>query len=185
MAQYEIVLADPPWAERGAGKIKRGADKHYPLMSTQDIKSVWDEVSGDVASDGFLFLWVTNNFLPDGLDVLAHWGYRYITNFAWVKNQQGLGFYARGKHELCLLGRRGSPARSKRGGGGSGGFEIPQSVLHADKGRHSAKPEAFYEIVESFKSSPESLCLEMFARDRHPGWDVWGNEIEQEGAWVI
>jgi hypothetical protein len=35
--KYGTILADPPWLERGGGKIKRGADRHYPLMKTRDI----------------------------------------------------------------------------------------------------------------------------------------------------
>ena len=31
--KYKTIYADPPWKESGGGKIKRGADRHYPLMS--------------------------------------------------------------------------------------------------------------------------------------------------------
>ena len=37
--KYQTIYADPPWAMFGGGKIKRGADKHYPLMKTKDINS--------------------------------------------------------------------------------------------------------------------------------------------------
>ena len=173
---YEIVLADPPWLEQGGGKIKRGADRHYPLMKTADIKDVWLEVGDDVADDAFLFLWVTDNFLEDGLAVMRTWGFEYKRTFVWVKPSMGLGFYARGQHEICLLGVRGRPARSRRPGGGSAGHNVPPSVIHADKGRHSKKPESFYEIVESFKSDASARCLELFARNTRAGWDSWGNE---------
>ena len=176
---YEIVLADPPWMERGAGKSKRGADKHYPLMKTADIIDLWDAEDFDdrVAPDAFLFLWVTDNFLEDGLAVMDEWGFEYKRTFVWCKPSFGIGFYARGQHEICLLGVRGSPPRSRRPGGGSGGHTVAPSVLHADKGKHSKKPEAFYEIVESFKSSPDARCLELFARNTRRGWDSWGNDV--------
>ena len=35
--KYKTIYLDPPWAEQGGGKIKRGADRHYPLMKTKDI----------------------------------------------------------------------------------------------------------------------------------------------------
>ena len=38
--KYKTIYADPPWNEQGAGKIKRGADRHYPLMKTEDIKKI-------------------------------------------------------------------------------------------------------------------------------------------------
>jgi len=34
--KYKTIYADPV-AERGGGKIKRGADRHYPLMSVREI----------------------------------------------------------------------------------------------------------------------------------------------------
>ena len=30
--KYKTILADPPWYQRGGGKIKRGADRHYPIL---------------------------------------------------------------------------------------------------------------------------------------------------------
>ena len=165
--------------ERGGGKSKRGADRHYDLMPTTEICHLLqrENIADQIADDAFLFLWVTDNFLEDGLRVMNDWGFDYKRTFIWVKESIGLGFYARGRHEICLLGVRGAPPRSKRPHGGSGGHDVPQSVIFAAKGRHSKKPEAFYEIVESFKSSPASKCLELFARNTRQGWDSWGDEI--------
>ena len=178
MPRYEIILADPPWMERGAGKSKRGADRHYPLMKTEDIVGLTKPIiESEAADDAFAFLWVTDNFLEDGLELMKAWGFDYKRTFVWVKQSMGIGFYARGQHEICLLGVRGKPARSKRPNGGSGGHDVRPSVIHADKGIHSKKPEAFYEIVESFKSTPDAKCLELFARNTRCGWDSWGNEL--------
>lgn len=74
--KYGTIYADPPWKERGGGKIKRGADRHYPLMSTKDIMAL--DVPSIAADDCHLYLWVTNNFLPDGLKVMEAWGFRPI-----------------------------------------------------------------------------------------------------------
>ncbi len=35
--RYKTIYADPPWMEKGGGRIKRGADRHYPLMRLDDI----------------------------------------------------------------------------------------------------------------------------------------------------
>ena len=43
----------------------------------------------------------------------------------------------------------------------------------APRGRHSAKPEAFYDMVESMSPGP---YLDVFARRQRLGWDTWGNE---------
>jgi len=38
--KYRTIYADPPWPECGGGKIKRGADRHYKLMSIREIKAL-------------------------------------------------------------------------------------------------------------------------------------------------
>lgn len=80
---YQTIMADPPWLERGGGQIRRGADRHYPLMKTREIAAL--PVAQWAASDAHCYVWVTNNFLPDGLTVLAAWGFRYVTKIDWYK----------------------------------------------------------------------------------------------------
>jgi N6-adenosine-specific RNA methylase IME4 len=81
---YRTIYADPPWNEQGGGKIKRGADRHYPLMRTPDICEL--PVDQWAAPDAHCYVWVTNNFLQDGLDVLHNWGFRYVTKIDWFKS---------------------------------------------------------------------------------------------------
>ena len=38
--KYKTIYIDPPWPEHGGGKIKRGADRHYALMSIKEIKAL-------------------------------------------------------------------------------------------------------------------------------------------------
>lgn len=168
------VMADPPWLERGAGQIKRGADRHYPLLPTIEIPIVmkscpyWSEVAEDAAH---LYLWATNNFLEDGLYVMRELGFRYITNLVWVKDRPGLGQYWRGQHELLLFGVRGEGksalVRRDRD-------DLTTSPIYARRGEHSAKPEASYERIEARSRGP---YLEVFARSTRPGWTAWGNEV--------
>lgn len=80
---FATVYADPPWLERGAGQCKRGADRHYPLMTTDAICAL--PVSSWMLPDAHAYVWVTNNFLPDGLRVLDAWGFRYVTKIDWFK----------------------------------------------------------------------------------------------------
>ena len=87
---YKTIYADPPWMERGGGKIKRGADKHYPLMSTKDIIALPVREIAD-PEGCHLYLWTTNNFLPDALKVVEAWGFQYVTMITWMKNSIGLG----------------------------------------------------------------------------------------------
>lgn len=88
--KYKTIYADPPWMEVGGGKIRRGADAHYPLMTTEQIMAL---PVGELADpDGcHLYLWTTNNFLPDALKVAEAWGFEYVTMITWLKEKQGLG----------------------------------------------------------------------------------------------
>lgn len=194
---YHTILIDPPWKEQGAGSRlgggKRGADRHYPLLKTSKIIKIIKE--SDVftpAENCHLYLWVTNNFLPDGLKVMKELGFRYITNIAWIKDKFGLGFYFRGQHELCLFGTKGIilpqykdfEAKTsvwrryhvKRWSGAinKSGVETPTTVIMAKRKRHSQKPLKMYKLIETVSMPPR---LEMFARDRREGWDSWGNEV--------
>jgi N6-adenosine-specific RNA methylase IME4 len=166
---FTTILMDPPWNEQGGGKIKRGADRHYPLLKTPQILEV---VQGcphwSPADDAHLYVWVTNNYLRDGLWLMERLGFRYVTNVVWVKDRPGLGQYFRGQHELCLFGVRGSGYAAKTA------TRSLTSALRAPRGRHSAKPPSFYELVEARSRGP---YLEIFARNERPGWTSWGNEL--------
>ena len=71
--KYKTLYLDPPWPERGGGKIKRGADRHYNLMSLDEIAALPVRELAD-PEGCHLYLWVTNNYLKAGLDLLSRWG---------------------------------------------------------------------------------------------------------------
>jgi N6-adenosine-specific RNA methylase IME4 len=166
---YRCAVIDPPWQERGAGKIKRGADRHYKLMSGAEINELlWDEIAPKLAPDCHLWLWVTNNHLEEGLEVVRSFGFRYVTNLAWVKDRIGLGQYLRGQHELCLFGVRGQAMMPE--------FRNVPSVVFCPKGEHSQKPQLAYDAIKHVSPGPR---LDVFARERRPGWDAWGDGIRE------
>lgn len=165
---YHCVAADPPWLERGAGQVKRGADRHYDLMPTRAIIALLrTEILPQLHDDCHLWLWVTNNFVQDGLDVINALGFRYINNLVWVKDRIGIGQYLRGQHELCLFATRGAaqmpPVR-----------DVP-SVVHCPKSEHSVKPQILYDHIERVSPAPR---LEVFTRYKRQNWDAYGNQIE-------
>ena len=177
---YTTGIADPPWEERGGGKVKRGADRHYPLMSVKDICAL--PVARLFDANAHLYLWVTNNFLPAGFEVMAAWGFRYVTCITWGKVsdgkiQTGLGQYFRGASEQFLFGVRGSlPYRVHPPNAPNAGKRAQGRTLVLEpRGKHSAKPERFRRIVETVSPGP---YVELFARTQAPGWDAWGNEVK-------
>jgi N6-adenosine-specific RNA methylase IME4 len=169
--KYGTVIADPPWPEYGGGKIKRGADRHYPLMKVEEIAALGPMVEAMTLEDAHLYLWITNNYLSEGLTVMLAWGFTYVTMITWYKHgRAGLGQYFRGVTEHVLFGRKGMPPYRTRADGkraqGLTGFIAP-------RGEHSQKPPHIHDWAEQISPGP---YLEMFARSRRKGWDAWGNE---------
>jgi len=165
--KYTCIYADPPWAERGGGKSKRGADRHYAVMPSQAIADL--PVRDVVADDALLGLWATSNYLPDALRVADAWGFRYVTQRVWVKPSLGLGQWLRLRHEILLLCRRGRcpvPAPALRA----------DSVLEAPKTTHSSKPPQARDWLAGI--APAGPRLELFARVAAPGWVAVGNGID-------
>lgn len=170
--KYKTIYADPPWFERGGGQIKRGADRHYPLLKTSEIMKLPVRDLYDPDEGCHLYLWTTNNFLPDALEVVKAWGFQYVSMITWLKDKQGLGQYFRGLTEHCIFARTNKtmPYKmldGKRQQGVTGFYEA--------KSEHSAKPETMRSMIERVSYAPR---IELFARDQHEGWDVWGNEVQ-------
>lgn len=170
MIKYKTIYADPPWNETGGGKIRRGADAHYSLMKTSEIIAMVDAIKSISDINCHLYLWVTNNFLPDGLEIMKQWGFVYKTIITWKKDRFGLGQYFRGNTEHCLFGVKGvlpyKVVDDKRQQGVTG-FDAPRK-------EHSEKPEDMRQMIEKVSYPP---YLELFARKESPNWDVWGNEV--------
>ena len=166
--RYDVIYADPPWKESGGGKIRRGADRHYPLMPTKDIMSL--DVPSISQDNAHLYLWVTNNFLVDGLKVIDAWGFRYVTMITWVKDRIGLGQYFRGITEHCLFAVRGTVPYKIIDGKRQQGV----TCIHSPKTCHSSKPEEMRSMIEKVSTGNK---IELFAREKHDGWDAWGNQI--------
>ncbi len=175
---YKTVYADPPWPEYGGGKIKRGADRHYTLLSIEEILEIMKGIPCDANSH--LWLWTTNNYLPKALYVMENLGFRYVNNIVWVKwnggLQLGLGQYLRGAHELLLFGIRGKPPFKNQINDKRAICDTP-SVMLEPRVKHSKKPDRAYAIIEKISYWP---FIEVFARNRRDKWDSWGNEVSGE-----
>lgn len=160
----------------------RGADRHYDLLKTRFITDVVRS-SGlwTPAEHAHCWMWVTDNFLTDGLWVMRKLGFEYVRTAVWVKaedeeqleeerQQLGLGQYLRGSHELLLFGTRGSGMDPSVW---TGARDV-KSVIYERRRRHSQKPESSYQLIERVSRGPR---VEFFARTPREGWTVWGNEV--------
>lgn len=163
---YRTILADPSWQRNQGGRV--GAVQHYALMSLADICAL--PVSSFAAQNSHLWLWVTNSSISDGFTVMDAWGFSYRSCLTWIKSGLGLGHYLRTQTEHLLFGIRGHAPITFRGQG---------SWFYAPRQDHSHKPEEQYAIIERCSPGPR---LELFARRKQPGWDVWGNEVDSDVA---
>ncbi len=179
MKAFEVVYADPAWAYNDSA-VRGGVDHHYPTMTTDQICRL--PVPLITSENAALFLWTTWPFLGDALRVGSAWGFKYKTcAFAWVKTTaagkdvMGLGHWTRGNTEPCLLFTRGKPKRIDAGVRQVLIEELEAEAVFAPRARHSAKPpEVRDRIVRLMGDVPR---VELFARERCPGWFSWGNQL--------
>jgi N6-adenosine-specific RNA methylase IME4 len=179
MKKYQIIYADPPWKYGcwyKSEKIKRNAADHYKVTKTEELKKI--PIKSIATDDSALLMWVTFPCLEDGISLMKAWGFVYKTvAFTWVKKNKkadtyfmGLGNYTRANAEIVLLGTRGKglPRMSRS----------VRQICDARIMRHSEKPkEIMGRIIELFGDLPR---IELFAREKTEGWDVWGNEVESD-----
>ena len=173
--KYQIIYADPPWhfkvrSDKGKG---RSAENHYPTMSLKDIQDIGIDLRVVEADNCILFMWATYPNLKETFSVIESWGFEYKTvAFTWLKVYSdgspvcGLGYWTRANAEICLLATRGHPKRVSKG--------VYQAILTPQR-EHSRKPDEIRDrIVKLMGDLPR---IELFAREKTEGWDVWGNEV--------
>ncbi len=183
--RFGAILADPPWQfQNKTGKV---APEHrrlnrYSTLDLDVIKAL--PVAEAAAETSHLYLWVPNALLPEGLTVMAAWGFTYKTNIVWHKirkdggpDGRGVGFYFRNVTELMLFGVRGKNARTLAPG------RRQVNYLATRKREHSRKPDEQYKLIESCSPGP---FLELFARGIRKGWACWGIEAngDYEPTWA-
>jgi N6-adenosine-specific RNA methylase IME4 len=185
---YGAILADPPWRFRTWNKataVKRRSGKgsnvsasvHYDTMEIEDIEAL--PVAELAAPDCCLFLWACWPTLTDAFNLISAWGFEYKTcAFDWMKAHNGqvemfrddadvlmgMGYWTRANSEPCLLATRGKPKRLNA--------DVRQGIIEPRR-EHSRKPDCVHGRIERLVRGP---YIELFARTKRAGWDVWGNE---------
>lgn len=161
---YDVIVIDPPWDIK---KIERDVapeqvDLDYPTMSLDEIKAL------DIpcVDDCHVFLWTTQKFLRASFDILEAWGLTYVCLFTWLKNGGFQPFnMPQFNTEFVLYAHKGNPKF----------IDLKQfnCDFQADRGRHSEKPEVFYDVIRRVTGGRR---LDMFNRRRIDGFEGWGKE---------
>jgi N6-adenosine-specific RNA methylase IME4 len=182
--RYRAILADPPWhfqawASPPYGK-GRSAESHYNTMKEDELAAL--PVSDLAQDDCVLFMWACWPTIQQAFRLIDAWGFTYKTcGFCWIKGDATqiemfeeaitpdmlLGYWTRSNSEVCLLATRGKPKRNAA--------DVRQAIV-APKREHSRKPDGVHASIERLVSGP---YLELFARQKRPGWDVWGNQTDK------
>ena len=174
--RFSTILIDPPWQfQNRTGKVapEHRRLRRYETMTMSELASL--PVAAYAKDQCHLYLWCPNALLAEGLQLMNDWGFTYKTNIVWYKVRQdggpdgrGVGFYFRNVTELVLFGVKGrmrtlAPGRRQ------------VNVIVKRKREHSRKPVELYTLIEQCSPGP---YLELFARQRMPGWTQWGDQVD-------
>jgi N6-adenosine-specific RNA methylase IME4 len=188
---YAGIVADPASKFSSYTSIqsqnwnsRRDNERHYKTMSFDELAAL--PVKALASPEGcHLFVWTSGPFLPQALRLIDAWGFRYSSRaFTWLKTRRrwdgvsplavsdfpiGLGLTTRSQSELVLLARRGNCRRLRKD---------VREFIFAPRREHSRKPDELYRRVEMYCAGPYA---ELFARERRPGWDAFGDEVDKFG----
>jgi len=166
--KYQVIYADPPWKyaqeQHSHEKQETVLETHYPTLETEKMCTM--PVRDLVAENAVLFLWTTSPKLYEAKQLIDAWGFEYKATMIWDKVKHNVGYYVSVRHEILLICTKGSclPDNPK----------LYDSVQTIERTEHSKKPEEFYKIIEDLYHGKK---IELFAREKHEGWDVWGDEV--------
>lgn len=182
MKKYNIIYADPPWSYKDS-RCAGACENHYNTMSINDLCNL--PIKEIAANDCILFIWATYPLLPEAIKLIEAWGFQYRTiGFQWFKTNKkitnplffrlnnlffGLGRWTRGNTEPCLIATKGKIKRLNN--------SISQIILSPIE-NHSKKPDIVREKIVSLVG--DLPRIELFARQKTAGWDVFGNEVESD-----
>ncbi len=172
---FRVLCADVPWKfdDKLPGE-KRGAERNYKCLSRRELMRF---PLPPLADDCALFFWKVASMPQDALDVIDAWGFMPKSEIIWLKKTVhgnrwfGMGRTVRAEHETCIFATRGRPEVKNHSVRST--FVTDFEGLSATAGRHSEKPEQFYQIVETLFDGP---YVELFARRQRDGWVCLGDE---------
>ena len=178
--KYNIIYADPPWhygsksaINNSSGKTIKPLNAHYNTMTLNQLKEL--PIKKITKEDTSCFMWVTDSHIDEALEILKSWGFKYKTiAFNWVKTTSK-GNYCKNvapwtmkSSEICLLGIKGKMTKYKQ-------VNNIESLVIAERTKHSRKPKEIRNRIELLFGN--LTRIELFAREKTEGWDVWGNEV--------
>jgi len=172
---WRTVVADPPWQptlnannSRRLTEDKAGPQKFYRTLSLAEIIAL----RPSLAEQSHLYIWGINAHFDWTYEVARAWGADPVTILTWNKPGLGVGrFQCNTEH--VLVARKGPALGNPFGRGGRAYAATSGTRFDWPRGKHSEKPQQFFDLVERLSVGP---FLEMYARKPRPGWSVWGDQ---------
>ena len=163
--KYRIIYADPPWSYGNVmPEYYKDHSEQYPLMTIKELCQL--PVRDIVEDNAVLFMWATSPILYESFEVITAWGFKYKASFVWDKIKHNMGHYNSVRHEFLLICTRGSCTPDIK--------RLFDSVVSIERTKHSKKPAYFRDIIDILYV--EGKKIELFARSKSKGWEVYGNE---------
>ena len=187
MRHFRTIVVDPPWPitwTTPKTRVNGRGERHPNYKQTLGYKTMTlDEIASvciPAEPDAHLYLWAVDRFVMDGsaIKIATAWGFEPKRLLVWKKTGFGLGSFPRPQHELCLIATRGKLPFALKNVGSVQTWKLVYEKRGDSVGRkHSAKPDDFFALVERASPGP---YLELFARKKRTGWDVWGDEVTSD-----
>jgi len=150
---FNALIFDPPY-EYGndvAGRSK----PDYATMDNEKLLAMASQVRAWAEDNSHCYLWSPPAVLPFAFQLMAAFGFDYKMLLTWHKPRFGLGVYFRNQTEHVLFGTRGRLDTR----------ECLPNIFGGAMGKHSAKPDEFYELVRRVSYPPYG---EGFQRTQRP-----------------
>ena len=182
--KYKTVVVDPPWPVQHYAYPKdllfnHGLTINLPYKDMTEDELIGFQIDDFAEKECLLFLWFTTGKLKSGrlcielaLDMIKEWGLCYRAMLFWNKGsgitKPFLPYQATVEPILfCTRGISKVPPFGKY-----------KDLFSAPRGKHSSKPDRFYQMLRAWTPKPR---IDLFGRNAHEGFDGWGDEYVGEG----
>jgi N6-adenosine-specific RNA methylase IME4 len=169
---FDVVVIDPPWPMQKIDRDERPNQDafDYPVMSEIELMNWWAvHMAPKLANDCHLFCWATQKYLPMGLRLVEHWGFKYVLVMVWHK----LGGFQpvdlpQYNCEFVIYGRKGAPLFVE-----TTAFSC---CFDGPRREHSRKPDYFYDTIKRVTGGSR---IDVFSREPRLGFAQYGNETNK------
>lgn len=175
MKKYNTIVIDPPWNIQmvGGGLLRenRATKLPYKTMTLQKIKEFPIENFSNIGCH--IYMWTTNAYLRKAFEIFESWNVNFHLCLVWCKPSMIAPLCAyQFATEFCLLGFYKKPMQKFLGKVNLNWFKGFNKA-----GKHSSKPNIFYDIVRDMSPPPR---IDIFSRRCIAGFDSWGDEAPNE-----